>query len=62
MAGMFAVVEATGGVHSAHAYRMSTLVGTAVAATGLAAAYALRRIEQRGGMTTRAAEPSARMW
>jgi len=46
MAGMFAVVEAAGGVHSAGAYRVSTLLGTAVAAVGLATAYALRRIER----------------
>lgn len=47
MAGLFAVVEATGGVHSAHAYRMSTLVGTAVSVLGLLSAYALRRQARR---------------
>ncbi|MET0342528.1 MAG: MFS transporter [Polyangiales bacterium] len=43
MAGLFAVVEATGGVHEPRAYRISALVGTAVAVLGVVAAYGLRR-------------------
>jgi MFS family permease len=46
MAGLFAVVEANGGVHSSHAYRVSALAGTAVAVAGLGAAFALFRREQ----------------
>jgi MFS transporter, DHA2 family, methylenomycin A resistance protein len=53
MAGMFAVVEASGGVHSAHAYQVSALAGTAVSLLGVCAAYALRKGEpyQRGLVT-----------
>ncbi|MDB4975106.1 MAG: hypothetical protein JWN48_3447 [Myxococcaceae bacterium] len=46
MAGLFAVVEANGGVHSESAYRLSNLVGAGVATLGLLAAHALRRSEQ----------------
>ncbi|MDB4990420.1 MAG: Major Facilitator Superfamily transporter [Myxococcaceae bacterium] len=45
MAGLFAVVEAHGGVHDENAYRLSNLVGAGVAALGLWAAYGLRRSE-----------------
>jgi DHA2 family methylenomycin A resistance protein-like MFS transporter len=45
MAGLFAIVEANGGVHDPKAYRMSNLVGAAVAALGLWAAHALFRSE-----------------
>jgi DHA2 family methylenomycin A resistance protein-like MFS transporter len=43
MAGMFALVELTGGVHLASAYRWSNLGGALVASLGLVAAHALRR-------------------
>jgi DHA2 family methylenomycin A resistance protein-like MFS transporter len=43
MAVMFAVVEASGGVHSAGAYRASFGVGTAVAALGVLLSHALVR-------------------
>jgi hypothetical protein len=46
MAGLFAVVEANGGVHDPRAYRLSNLAGGAVAALGLWAAYALLRTER----------------
>ena len=56
MAGLFAVVEANGGVHDASAYRLSNLVATGVAALGLVSAYGLRRSERAER------SPSARMW
>jgi DHA2 family multidrug resistance protein-like MFS transporter len=62
MAGLMAVVEAHGGVHSENAYRTSNLVGTAVAGLGLIAAYGLRRSERSEQAGTRTAEPRARMW
>lgn len=46
MASLFAVVELSGGVHAARAYRISALCGTGVAALGVIAAYALRRRER----------------
>lgn len=46
MAGLFAVVEANGGVHSPHAYRVSFAVATLIVAIGLWAALALRKIER----------------
>jgi DHA2 family methylenomycin A resistance protein-like MFS transporter len=46
MAGLFAVVEANGGVQSAHAYRVSFAVATVVVGVGLWAALALRQIER----------------
>jgi MFS transporter, DHA2 family, methylenomycin A resistance protein len=49
MAGLFAVVEAHGGVRSAHAYRVSAAAGTGVALLGLAAALALHRRERASG-------------
>jgi DHA2 family methylenomycin A resistance protein-like MFS transporter len=52
MAGLFAVVEANGGIHDPRAYRASNLAGGAVATLGLWAAYALLRTE-RGDTTLR---------
>ena len=46
MAGLFAVVEASGGVHDEDAYRASNAVGAGVAALGLLAAYALAKGER----------------
>ena len=56
MAGLFAVVESTGGVHEASAYRTSALFGTGVAALGVITAYALRRHERahRGALALEA--------
>jgi MFS family permease len=48
MAGLFAVVEANGGVADPRAYRLSNLAGGAVAGVGLWAAWALRRHERDG--------------
>ena len=58
MAGLFAVVEAHGGVHSSHAYRVSSLWGTAVAIVGLGSAYALHRRE-RGSLARPSSEQLA---
>jgi len=46
MAGLFAVVEANGGVGDPQAYRLSNLASTAVAGVGLWAAHSLRRHER----------------
>jgi MFS family permease len=46
MAGLFAVVEANGGVHSPHAYRVSFVVATLVVGVGLWAALEFRKIER----------------
>lgn len=50
MAGLFAIVEASGGVHDPRAYRLSNLAGGLVAALGVWAAYALRRCERNDTM------------
>lgn len=57
MAVMFAVVEGTGGVQSAEAYRASFWVGTAVAALGVLFAHALAARATRKPSFTGEAEP-----